>query len=44
LKIKWVDIPVEVQQRAPVRFTFRWLNQDRWEGRDYAVAIEADGK
>jgi hypothetical protein len=30
---------VEKSQRAPMRFTFYWKEQDRWEGRDYAVEI-----
>ncbi len=41
LGIEFVDIPVEPDQRAPIRFTFFWPAGDRWEGRDYEVAIEA---
>lgn len=40
LGIEFVDIPVAPEQRAPVRFTFRWLEGNRWEGRDYAVVVE----
>ncbi len=28
--------------RAPVRFTFLWLDADHWEGRDYKVDVHAD--
>jgi glucoamylase len=41
LAIEFVDIPIPSQQRAPIRFTFRWLAEDRWEERDYAVAIDS---
>jgi glucoamylase len=37
LGIYFVDIPTSGGQRAPIRFTFRWTDDDRWEGRDYAV-------
>jgi glucoamylase len=40
LGIGYVDLPIAPQQRAPIRFTFRWLADDRWEGRDYAVASD----
>ncbi|MCS6852954.1 MAG: glycoside hydrolase family 15 protein [Gemmataceae bacterium] len=39
LRVYYVDIPVSVSQRAPVRFTFYWPEVDRWEGRDFAVAM-----
>lgn len=29
------------EQRAPIRFTFWWPEQECWEGRDYTVALEA---
>ncbi|MSQ15016.1 MAG: glucan 1,4-alpha-glucosidase [Dehalococcoidia bacterium] len=41
LGIGFVDIEPAPGQRAPVRFTFRWVEEDRWEGRDYAVQIRA---
>jgi glucoamylase len=41
LGIEFVDIPVAVAQLAPIRFTFRWLETGRWEGRDYEVATTA---
>lgn len=40
LKIEFVDIPIRLTQRAPIRFTFFWTATDQWEGHDYAVAIE----
>lgn len=36
---EYVDIPVPPEQQAPVRFTFYWKDVDRWEGRDFAVAV-----
>lgn len=40
LGVEFVDVPIPSAQRAPIRFTFFWPNGSRWEGRDYAVAIE----
>lgn len=40
LDAEFVDIPVLTDQRAPVQFTFFWTNKERWEERDFAVAIE----
>ena len=37
--INFADIEVEPGQRAPVRFTFLWTEENRWEGRDYTVNI-----
>jgi glucoamylase len=37
-----VDIETKAGQRSPVRFTFRWADQDRWEGRDYMVEMKPD--
>jgi glucoamylase len=39
--IHFVDIAIASEQRAPLRFTFRWTTDGRWEGRDYAVAVRA---
>jgi glucoamylase len=44
LGIEFVDIPIAPEQRAPVRFTFRWAAGDRWEGRDYVVFIKPDSE
>ncbi len=40
LGIHIVDIPIILTQRAPIRFTFFWMKNERWEGRDYEVAVE----
>ncbi len=40
LGIDFVDIAIAHTQRAPIRFTFLWTTDTRWEGRDYLVAIE----
>jgi glucoamylase len=37
----FLDIPIPREQRAPVRFTFFWPEDSRWEGRDYEVAVES---
>ena len=37
--IHFVDIAIASEQRAPLRFTFRWTTDGRWERRDYAVAV-----
>jgi glucoamylase len=39
LGIWYVDVPTTKQQRSPIRFTLRWAEGDRWEGRDYEVAV-----
>jgi glucoamylase len=39
LGIDFVDIEVARNARAPVRFTFLWVQSKRWEGRDYVVEI-----
>jgi glucoamylase len=39
LGVHFVDIAVPRGQRAPVRFTFFWPADSRWEGRDFAVAV-----
>ncbi|MEO7145854.1 MAG: glycoside hydrolase family 15 protein [Bryobacteraceae bacterium] len=40
LAIEFVDIPIAPTQPSPIRFTFFWTADSRWEGRDYAVAVE----
>jgi glucoamylase len=40
LGFHFVDIPISDAQRASIRFTFFWTIEDRWEGRDYVVAVE----
>jgi glucoamylase len=41
LGLYYSDIPVPRGQRAPLRFTFFWTGEERWEGRDYSVEIQA---
>jgi glucoamylase len=37
--IEYVDLELALNQRAPIRFTFYWTADDRWEGKDYAVDV-----
>lgn len=39
LGIYFVDIPVTMQQLAPIRFTFFWPERELWENRDYEVRV-----
>ncbi len=39
LGISFVDLGIVKGQRMPIRFTFRWADGDRWEGKDYAVEV-----
>ncbi len=39
LGIEFVDITIPPTQQAAIRFTFFWTASDRWEGRDYVVAV-----
>ncbi len=39
LGIEFVDIFIKSEQRAPICFTFYWLEKDKWEGQDYKVTI-----
>jgi glucoamylase len=39
LGISFVDIRTASGERAPVTFTFKWLDEDRWDGKDYTVEI-----
>jgi len=38
LGIDHVDLQVPLDQQGPVRFTFYWTREERWEGKDYGVA------
>jgi glucoamylase len=38
--IEFVDILLP-GQKAPIRFTFLWVEKNRWEGKDYKVEIQA---
>jgi glucoamylase len=37
--IHFADVATVHGDRAPLRFTFFWHDEDRWEGRDYAVEL-----
>jgi glucoamylase len=39
LQIEFVDIEVPKEQRAPLHFTFYWPQENRWEDRDFQVAV-----
>jgi glucoamylase len=41
LGIEFVDIQVP-QQDGPIRFTFLWTEENRWEGKDHNVQIALD--
>lgn len=36
-----VDVVTTPHASAPIRFTFFWTESERWEGRDYSVAMRA---
>ncbi|MGH8010977.1 MAG: glycoside hydrolase family 15 protein, partial [Candidatus Binataceae bacterium] len=36
----FVDVTTKAGDHAPLRFTFRWRENDRWEGRDYMVELK----
>jgi glucoamylase len=38
--IEFVDIPLSKKRRNPIQFTFLWLDEDRWEGKDYIVNVQ----
>ncbi|MGD2047261.1 MAG: glucan 1,4-alpha-glucosidase, partial [Gemmatimonadota bacterium] len=40
LGVWYADVDVSRDQKAPVRFTFRWTDVGTWEGRDFAVLID----
>ncbi len=39
LDIFYTDIPIQDDQREPIRFTFFWSGENRWEGRDFEVFV-----
>ena len=41
---EYAGIRVPPEQRAPVRFTFFWTAEARWEGREFQVGIRVPGK
>jgi glucoamylase len=40
LGIEYVDVQIDEAQKAPLRFTFRWLTDNRWEGTNYVIEVE----
>jgi glucoamylase len=38
--MEFVDLPVPAGQQAPLRFTFFWTAEGRWEGKDSVVRVE----
>jgi glucoamylase len=38
--IEFVDLPLP-EQKAPIRFTFLWVDENRWEGKDYKVELQS---
>jgi glucoamylase len=38
--IEFLDLLLP-EQRVPIRFTFLWLDDNRWEGKDYTVEVQA---
>jgi len=41
LMLDYVDIPIAMTQRAPIRFTFFWKHESRWAREDNEVLVEA---
>ena len=39
LGVGFVDVALQATQESPVRFTFYWPGEDRWEGREYEIAV-----
>jgi glucoamylase len=39
LEVYFVDIPIETNQKSPIRFNFLWRDNEQWEGRDYEVGV-----
>lgn len=40
-EIHFVDRPISRRPKAPVRFTFYWPKEARWEGKDFGVDVVA---
>lgn len=40
LGIEYVDIDIPRDQCEPLKFTFFWPTEQRWEGRDYEIGIQ----
>ncbi len=42
--VDFVDIDIAPADRAPLRFTFLWVDEGTWEGSDYSVEIDPAAK
>jgi glucoamylase len=38
--IEFVDVPLP-EEKTTIRFTFLWIDEKRWEGKDYKVELQA---
>lgn len=43
LGVSFARVALPAAQRAPLRFTFHWTRPDRWEGRDFTIAVQSQG-
>ncbi|ABF41808.1 Glucan 1,4-alpha-glucosidase [Candidatus Koribacter versatilis Ellin345] len=41
LGVHYVDVVIAGDPHDPLRFTFYWTAESRWEGKDYELAVEA---
>ena len=39
--IHFVDLPLP-EQKTTIRFTFLWVDEDQWEGKDYSIALRKE--
>lgn len=39
--IDFVDIPLPHENAGHIHFTFLWLEENRWEGKDYTIEVQA---
>ena len=37
--VEFVDL-TPPEQKAPIRFTFFWVDENRWEGKDYKIELQ----
>jgi glucoamylase len=44
LGLTHADIEVTDEETAPIDFTFHWRDPDRWEGRNYSIAIKPEAR
>ena len=40
--IEFVDVPLP-EEKTTIRFTFLWIDEKRWEGKDYKIELQARG-